>query len=292
LLNDTFALAQNGTLGFERYFELLDKLPVSAHAAVWQQATQHLDKLHETLAGTSAQRDLNARVIKWLSPLMQKTGWQERAGEDAAMPNLRVELIVALARAGDTSTHKEAAAQFARWQKEASSVPASVKGAMLRATAMQADAGTWEMMAQKMRSTTAFEERIQLMRALTSVQDASLVTRSLQLLADAMQEGTLGSRDALWGLSSVGRNSGHAQQAWAFMQECWPQLVERAGRYGAHALAPQAMSAFNTPAQANALRVWQKEKLGADALYPAEKAAQWIELKAQMQGRVVSDLRR
>jgi hypothetical protein len=70
------------------------------------------------------------------------------------------------------------------------------------------------------------------------------------------------------------------------MQERWPQMVEKAGRYSANMLAPDAMEAFNDAKRADELLAWQKEKRGADAMNPAENAADWIRLKAQMKPRV------
>lgn len=286
LVNDTFALAQNGAYGFDKYFALIDKLPVSAHPAIWQQVTEHVEVLRSTLFRSPQLPALEARVARWFAPLLAQTGWQPQPSEDAAVPQLRNALIETLGKVGDAATLREATERAVRWQREPASLPAATRGAVLVAAASGGDAQLWEALRNRLAVATSVEERWQIGAALSAFKDAGLAQRTLNTLFDAMMRGEVPPGDALYSLRNLGKAQGHVALAWTFMQERWPQMVDKAGRYSANMLAPDAMEAFNDTKRADELLAWQKEKRGADAMNPAENAADWIRLKAQMKPRV------
>jgi aminopeptidase N len=291
LVNDTFALAQNGAYGFDKYFALIERLPKNAHPAIWRQITAHADMLRSSLFGGTALAALDARLIRWFSPLLAQAGWEAKPQEDAATPQLRTALIEALAKAGDAATIGEAAARTLRWKDDAASLPAATRGAVLIAAASGGDAQLWELLWSRVPLATSVEERWQLGGALSAFKDPALAQRTLNANFDAMMRGDLPSGDALYALRNLGRVQGHVALAWNFIRERWPQLAEKAGRYAANNLAPEAMEAFNDAARADELLAWQKEKRGADAMNPAQDAADMIRLKAQMKPRVERALR-
>jgi hypothetical protein len=91
--------------------------------------------------------------------------------------------------------------------------------------------------------------------------------------------------DAVFNLTHIGDDSGMVELAWRFVLEHLPAVLAKASPRGRPHVLPDAASAFTDAARADELIALTKAHLDATALYQAEKAADWIRLKAAVKAR-------
>ncbi len=284
LVNDSYALAKQGTQDFAQFFAVADALPVSAQAAVWTQLATHLVTLQSMLKGRPQAATLDRRIVRWLEPVQQRTGLLPKKDEDPAIPALRDRLMDALAIAGHKPTLDSASAQFAAWLAD-DKLPRP-NDAVFRAAGANLTAPQWDAALARVLSATSNPDKWAVQSTLRSVRDPALMDKTLALLlTDKLTPG-----DAVYNLRNFGERS-DPQRALAFMQKNWDALAVKSGKYGVRELAPDVMEHFSDAKSAEQLLAWQKEKLGADAMLPAERAADWVLLKATVAEKLIAALK-
>src|SRR5207245_9683251 len=93
------------------------------------------------------------------------------------------------------------------------------------------------------------------------------------------------SIDAVSNLILIGDDSGQVELAWRFVLEHLPAILAKASPRGRPHVLPDAASGFTDAARADELIALTRTHLDATALYQAEKAADWIRLKAAVKAR-------
>src|SRR5439155_4007 len=85
-----------------------------------------------------------------------------------------------------------------------------------------------------------------------------------------------------WMSDAVG---GRVELGWRFVLEHLPAVLAKASARGRLHVLPHAASAFSDAARADELIALTRTHLDAAALYQAEKAADWLRLKAAVKAR-------
>jgi aminopeptidase N len=287
LLADSFALAQAGAQPLSRHFEWLAQLPRvtdSGRAPLYALAIAQLGQLDDTLAGTPAAAALRTTARALLAPELARLGWQVPANEDAEVTRLRGELIGALAHYGDDAVVAASRERFAAALAPRSTLPASLRSAVIGAIGQHADQREFDALWSALRNTDNMEERWLYVSALAATHDA---VRAKQVLGLALAE-WLPPNVATDVPGIVARTPGHGAAAYAFSVAQWPKLAARAGAgvFGERAwLLPSAAGGFNHRAAAARLREDQKRLAGPTGVGPADQMATRIELRAALRER-------
>jgi aminopeptidase N len=279
LLSDTFALAQAGRVDATRYLALVENLGAETDRTIWDQVTGALRFLRELIDSPADQAVFDRYVARLLETPFAGVGWDPRPGEPADTGLLRRSLIEALGRAGHEAVVREAQSRFAARAEKP--IDAAIRPAVLNVIGRYADPATFEALLERMRGATDMTDKWEAQSALRQVRDPSLLRRLMEL----MLTDELPPSDAVFNLTHIGDDSGRVELGWRFVLEHLPAVLAKASPRGRPHVLPDAASAFTDAARADELIALTRTHLDATALYQAEKAADWIRLKAAVKAR-------
>jgi aminopeptidase N len=279
LLSDTFALVQAGRVDTTRYLALVENLGAETDRTIWDHVTGALRFLRELIDSPGDQAVFD-RYVEWLLETpFAGVGWDPRPGEPADTGLVRRSLIEALGRAGHEAVVREAQSRFAaRAQKP---IDPAIRPAVLNVVGRYADPRTFETLLEWMRGATDMTDKWEAQSALRQVRDPGLLRRLMEL----MLTDELPPSDAVFNLTHIGDDSGRVELGWRFVLEHLPAILAKASPRGRPRVLPDAASAFTDAARADELIALTRAHLDATALYQAEKAADWIRLKASVKTR-------
>jgi len=279
LLSDTFALAQAGRVNATRYLTLVENLAAETDRTIWDQVTGALRFLRELIDSPGDQAVFDRYVVRLLEKPLAGVGWDPRPGEPADAALLRRSLIEALGRAGQEAVVRESQSRFAARAERP--IDPAIRPAVLNVVGRHADEPTFEALLERMRSATDMTDKWETQSALRQVRDPRLLRRLMEL----MLTDELPPSDAVFNLTHIGDDSGRVELGWQFVLEHLPMILAKASPRGRPHVLPDAASAFTDAARADELIALTRVHLDATALYQAEKAADWIRLKAAVKGR-------
>jgi aminopeptidase N len=287
LVADTMALARAGRLEFTEYFELLRSVHGEQEDAVWQQVIEGLQFLDEALAETSAQAAVRRYARALLNPPLVRLGWVPNPTDSAGTMRLRNSLIDALGRFDDPDTVAHARTLFAAFMATTSTpIEPSIRSGVVRTVARHADAATFDQMRKLLGDSSNQEDDYLFGDAMIQVRDPQLVRQVLQLaLTDEWKPGS-----ASWYVRHIGRASGQPALARDFILANFDAVLAKSSRDGRAWVLPVAYTGFNTTKDADRLLLEQRQRLGVEAMQPAEQIAELIREKAAVRDREASRL--
>ena len=239
LLSDSFALVRAGRGSMAEHFALLAALPRiddASRAALFSIAASQLTLLDMALADTPAQAAVRAAGRALFAPELARLGWQQDAGEDGEVQRLRGEMIRRLAQFDDAATIKQArsllaaalpakTAARAAGKAVTSTLPPTVRDAVLRAVGHHADAAEFDRLLAALRAANDEEERWVLIDAAASGRDPA---RARRLLDEALA-GSLPANIAIWIPGLVAGEPAMVPMAYDFTLKHWDALARLAG---------------------------------------------------------------
>src|SRR6267154_862260 len=279
LLSDTFALSQAGRVDVTRYLALVESLGAETDRTIWDQVTGALRFLRELIDSPGDQAVFDRYVARLLEMPFEKLGWDAQPGEPADAALVRRSLIEALGRAGHEAVVREAQSRFAA--RAGKPIDAAIRPAVLNVVGRYAGEATYEAPLQRKRGAIDMTDKWEAQAALRQVRDPSLLRRLMEL----MLTDELPPSDAVFNLTHIGDDNGRVELGWQFVLEHLPAILAKASPRGRPHVLPDAASAFNDAARADELIALTRLHLDATALYQAEKAADWIRLKASVKTR-------
>jgi hypothetical protein len=132
-----------------------------------------------------------------------------------------------------------------------------------------------------MRTATDVNDKWQALAALRQMRDPALLRRLMDLmLTDELPPG-----EAVFNLTHIGGDSGRVELGWQFVLARLPDILSKASARGRPYVLPAAAEDFSDAVHADELISLTRKHLDATALYQAEKAADWIRLKAAVKER-------
>jgi len=182
VLQDAWALGQSEYAPITNVIQLIDALPPDANPIVWLRAVrilQAIDHLYDGLPTQAAFHDW-ARVR--LAPVGARVGWDAAPGQAPNATELRMPLLIALARFGDRAASEEGAKRYAAIQSDPASQPPEARRAAREIVARQADAEAFNRLVAQLRSTRDPLEKQDIFEALTDVADQALAARLLEMI--------------------------------------------------------------------------------------------------------------
>jgi aminopeptidase N len=282
---DTLALAKRGGVPIADYVALT-ALPAPRTSGEWLLLVEGLDDLDEALAGTPAQAALRRWARARIAPQFDRLGWADAPGDSLTTLRLRGALVDALGRFDHAPTIERARRAYA----DGTAAPSTVAG-VLNTVGRHADAATYASLLAARRTASGQEERWRLEHAIALVRDPKLAKRTLDLtLTDEWQPG-VATRMA----TQVGAVGGHAELAFAFVQQHFAALAAKSGDGGKLWLLPRSAARFNETAWADRLLAAQDARLGEAGRDPARRVAEAIREKSAIRsaegGRLAMQLR-
>ena len=279
LLSDTFALVQAGRTEVPRYLALVGNLGDEADRTIWDQVIGSLRFFGDLLDKAEEKGAFDRFVAQLLQKPFSRIGWDRRPGEAADTQLLRRSLIEALGRAGDKAVVQEAQARFAA--RADKPLDASIRIAVLNVAGRYADEPTYQALLRRMHNATDMNAKWETLSALRQMQDPRLLRQLMELmLTDELPPG-----DAVFNLTHLGSDSGQVELGWQFVLARLPVVLAKASERGRPYVLPDAARGFTDAPRADELISIARTHLDATALYQAEKAADWIRLKAAVKER-------
>ena len=286
LLNDTWSLAQGGTIPLSGYFKLLDKYVDEPRFAVWGSIMESLATLDELAKNEPEQAAIRRLVIALASPRMNKLGWTVKAADTAEERQLRSLLASALARSGDAGAIAQANSGLQNYLKNPASVDVSMLDFVVATAGRYADQKTYEQMVERTLQTQNTEERGRFGRSLLMAQDSALAARSLKLaLSDALPAAMTS------GVVPLVSYAGHSDLAWTFALANREVLLKDQEAGGKNRLFPGIVAGSTKALDADMMEAYVKQTFGADAQVEAARVGNAIRTRVKQKQALLPQVR-
>ncbi len=286
LLNDTWSLAQGGTIPLASYFKLLERYTDESRFAIWGSMMDTLATLDQLAKNEPEQAAIRRFIISLATPRMNKLGWDVKAADSAEERQLRALLAASLARAGDAGAIAQAKAGLQRYLKDPAGVDVSMLDFVVGTSGRQADAKTYEQMLERTLQTQNTEERSRFGRAIMMAQDPALAARSLKLaLSDALPAAMTS------GVVPLVSYAGHADLAWTFALANREALLKDQESGGRNRLFPGIVGGSNNVQDADKMEAYVKQTFGADAQVEAARVANAIRTRVKQKQDLLPQVR-
>lgn len=217
LLGDQFALFRSGQAPLSAYMDLADGLLAGQERdiAVLQEIIGKFETLDAYLKGSADREVFRAYARRQLAPVLARLGWDQKADETVLDTMLRPIVLSALGTFEDPTVVAEAKVRFARWQADPASLKPDLVGVVARIAMTHADQKTYELMAEKVRTTQATEVKLRLFNALAAARDPALIEKNVLLAAS----GAIPNGRIAMALGRVADESENADLVWKLVKQ-------------------------------------------------------------------------
>ncbi|MEK0449852.1 MAG: hypothetical protein RL088_2120 [Verrucomicrobiota bacterium] len=285
IVQDTWALVLSGRAPLARWFEIAELLRNEATPLVASELARPLGSLDDLLRGDDRRPAFRAKAAKLLEPIVRRSGWEPRAGEEPAAESLRIQLIGMLGSWGISSFRTEIEKRLSQYLANADSLRPPLRGVVLTVGGHTASPEVWEQLHTRAKQTVDSDHKAELYRALTQTHEPALARKALAIsLGDELpaRQSTRLVRDVA---------SAHFPElAWKFAQQNLPALLSRMTSNDANRFAPSLFSAFSDEERAVELEEFVKANLPAAAQRATSLATEEIRFKAESKRRLLPQL--
>ncbi|MBL0165184.1 MAG: M1 family metallopeptidase [Xanthomonadales bacterium] len=182
IMGNTSALGMTGLQPASDILDLIKATPLDVDAKVWGRVADSLQGFDSYYQGDKPRQQIfRAFAIKTLRPVMQKYGWEAKAGESEPDAILRTNLIGSLADLGDAEVIAEARRRYAVRNEDPKAMPRPLYKTIQGIVANHADAATWEQMHADARAEKNTMMKDRLYQLLASAEDKTLAQRALDM---------------------------------------------------------------------------------------------------------------
>jgi aminopeptidase N len=286
LMSDAWALVQAGRAPVSLYFGLIEKLPASTGLAEREQIINVMEFVNGLLVGSSERERFQQFARSLLRPTFSILGWESKPDEAPNAGRLRASLIGALGHLNDPEIVAGCRQRFEKYLAHPASLPPDLRAPVLAVVGRYADEKTWNKLHELGLKTTSIEEKQNCYDALACATDPKLVKKTLAI---ALTDELPTSR-AVFLVSRVARNSGHADIAWDFAKANMKGLLAKVDAAGANRYAPSLFTFFSQGSRADELRNYAKRNLSQATAPEVAKAVDEIQFRADFRNRLASQL--
>ena len=160
LLSDSWALVQAERTEPDSYLDLTKLLTDEAELVVWKNvidALRAIDNLQRSAPGRDAFRAF-ARGL--LQPVLERLGWDPKAGEGPEAPQLRTLVITTLGRLGDESVIAEARRRFDLFVKDPTTLHKELREPVATVVGHGADRAMFDELRRRAGEAFELEEKL------------------------------------------------------------------------------------------------------------------------------------
>ena len=224
LLEDTYALARARHIPARNYLELAQAYADDEDYSIWAAMASQLGAI-EALSRNEPYLERYQEFARGLTQTVAgKVGWEQPENEAHLRTLLRAVALSAAGGFGDEAVLSEAAARFARFLEDESSLRPDLRALVYNLSAEQGNDETFETMKRLEREFDLQEEKVRMQMALTQFSQAELLQQALDMSVDQDQ---IRVQDAPRILMGVGGNLRGLNLTWEFMKSNWPELERR-----------------------------------------------------------------
>ena len=224
LLEDAYALQRARHIPAAQYLDLAESYVNDQDYSVWAALASQLGAI-ESLSRAEPYLDrFRALGRKLTETVVRSVGWEAPADEPHLRTLLRTVALSAAAGFENSAVLDEAAARFARFLDDESSLRPDLRALVYNLAAERGDADTFETMQRLEREFDLQEEKVRMQGALTQFSRQDLLQRALEMSLDQQQ---IRIQDAPRIMMGVAGNIHGLNLAWAFMKENWPEFERR-----------------------------------------------------------------
>jgi aminopeptidase N len=285
-MSDAWALVQTGRSPVSLYFGLVEKLPASTDLAEHEQMIDVLDFINRLLVGSPQHGKFKHYAQSLLRPTFETLGWQPKPGEAPNAGRLRASLISALGFLNDPKIIAGCRERFEKYLANPASLPPDLRAPVLAVVGRYADEKTWKTLHELGLKTTSTEDKQNYYNALADAVDPKLARK---MLAIALTDELPTSR-AVFLVSRVARDSGHADIAWEFAKANMKALLAKVDAAGANRYAPSLFTFFSDESRADELQKYAKNNLRQTTAPEVAKAVDEIQFRAEFKKRLALQL--
>lgn len=182
LLADNWQLGLGGYQPMSEAIDLVNAVPANASDVILADLPGYFAAMHEMFDGDAAtQKRLLAFASAKLTPILDRVGYDAKAGEGPQVPLLRQNLIATLGSMGDARILAEAQRRFAALATNPAAMDGPLKFTWLGIVAQYADQETWNKLRAMANAAPTALEKSQLFRLLGAPKDAKLTAQALDL---------------------------------------------------------------------------------------------------------------
>lgn len=285
LLGDQFALFQSGQGRLSDYLDFVAGLSRQGERsmAVWEDTLAHLAWLDRMENGAPARPAFRQFIHRLLTPQLDRLGWDPRPDESFLDTMLRPQIIAMLGVTGDAAVATEAAKRFEAWRRDPSTLPPSLVSAVMQTVGAHADAATWNVLADKVRTSPDTEQKRRFFAALAWSHDPELVRKAARLaFSGAIPNGRI-----LHSLVFLARSSEQPDLVWDEVRKHQAEIMARLTPQSREELLPMIAATSFSPEIVAQMKAAPESssstgaKIAADRSAEAAAAAIGMRLKTQ-----------
>ncbi len=281
LLADNWELGIGGYQTMSQALALVEAVPATASDAILASLPGYYAELYSMFDGdTAMQARLLEHTSRRLQPILDRIGYDERAGEGPQVPLLRQSLIQTLGSMGAPAVLTEARRRYAALAQNAAALDGPQKFVWFGIVAKFADQATWNDLRQRANAATTSLEKQQLFALLGRAADSGLAQQALDLaLTDEPGKTTSAAI-----VTTVAGN--HDRLAVDFVlahREQYEALIDVSARSGA--LADLGGGSAD-PAMADTLEAYAAQFLATDSRQTTDRAIAAIRERAASYARL------
>jgi len=227
IISDLYASAQAGMASSRLALEATARLSGEADYTVWQSLSGGFMSLVDTVEDDNLRNRLEEFGRQMVAANLERLGWSQRQDEPYFDTLMRPMILQQAIRFGDGATLDAARGRFEALL-EGRPIPPDLRPAVYYAVAYAGDELDFDALLARYREETVAQERMRLLGALCRFRKPELITRALGLaFSDDVR-----SQDIIFVLAWCITNRDGRDQAWSFIKQEWPRLLEQFGGGG------------------------------------------------------------
>jgi aminopeptidase N len=270
------------------YLAVAQGLEFDGHEAVLSDVLTRLRYIGDYLVRSSDRDAYRAWLRKYLTPAMEKVGWEPKADDSDDRKSLRSHLFDAL---GDEARDPEALAEARKIADKALADPSSVEhdlaGEALELAALNGNAEFYDKVLAATKAAKSPEEYYQYFFTLAEFTDPKLLERTLEYAISP----DVRSQDTLRLISDVLGNPAGRQIAWDFVRQHWSQVESAGGPFAVPVIVNATGGFCSSRMRDEVAEFFNAHKVdGAERTYTQtiERINTCIDLKAQQESQLAS----
>jgi aminopeptidase N/puromycin-sensitive aminopeptidase len=240
LQGDIWASVRVGSEPVGDYLAFAQGLQTERNRAVLEDVLGRLNYIGQYLVNEGDRDSFRSWLRQYLTPIMEATGWEPKAGDSDEQRMLRSRLLRAL---GQDAHDPNAIANARKIADQSLADPASVDrelaGAALAVAALNGDSGFYDKVMAGVKNAKSPEDYYTYLFTLPRFSDQKLLERTLDFAISP----DVRSQDALQLVTGVLENPEGEKLAWDFIRQHWSE-IEKSGGPFASAEVVGATSAF------------------------------------------------
>ncbi len=225
--NDIYALAKSCEIDFDTYLDFIDHYSDEKDYLVCSDIAGHLYGVYR-LAEGEFQKKIKEHAVKFYKNIMEWLTWDAKEDEHENLASLRSQVLVYLARMGDTWTIREAQGRFQKLLNGREDIDPNLRGALYSIVAWDGDEDTYDKLKELYENAEHPEEERRLLSSLGAFSNEDLLSKTL----DYTFTENVRKQDGYVPVLSVAGNPNGRDLAWPWVKDNWSKLEEIYGKGG------------------------------------------------------------